>query len=71
MAQVMLLPKGIFGPTKKSKQWETIRKINSYKKMKLRESHLVPLSRQALAILQVLHPLTSNSQYIARSNKDL
>jgi len=33
-------------------------------KMKMKESHLVPLSRQALEILKTLHPLTGNSKYI-------
>ena len=32
--------------------------------MKMKESHLVPLSRQALEILKTLHPLTCNSKYI-------
>lgn len=34
------------------------------RKMKMREPHLVPLPRQALAILEELHPLTGNGQYL-------
>lgn len=33
-------------------------------KMKMRQSHLVPLSGQSLAILRELHPLTGNSRYV-------
>lgn len=33
-------------------------------KMKMRQPHLVPLSRQAIAILRELHPLTGNGKYI-------
>lgn len=33
-------------------------------KMKMRQSHLVPLSTQAVAILQEIQPLTGKSQYI-------
>ena len=33
-------------------------------RMKMREPHLVPLSRQALEILQDLHPLTGNGRYL-------
>lgn len=41
-------------------------------KMKMRQPHLVPLSRQAIAILEELQPLTSRSQYVfpgGRSSK--
>lgn len=41
-------------------------------KMKMRQPHLVPLSRQAIAILKELQPLTSRSQYVfpgGRSSK--
>ncbi len=40
-------------------------------RMKMREPHLVPLSRQAIEILQELHALTGNSRYLfpsARTN---
>lgn len=33
-------------------------------KMKMRESHLVPLSQQAVAILREIHPLTSHGRYV-------
>ncbi|TWI12719.1 tyrosine-type recombinase/integrase [Aerolutibacter ruishenii] len=33
-------------------------------KMKMRQPHLVPLSRQAVALLEELQPLTSRSQYV-------
>ena len=33
-------------------------------KMKMKEPHIVPLSRQALAILQELQPLTGSSRYV-------
>lgn len=33
-------------------------------KMKMRESHIVPLSRQSLEILKELHPLTGNGKYV-------
>ncbi len=33
-------------------------------KMKLRRPHLVPLSRQAVAILRELHPLTGKGRYV-------
>jgi integrase len=36
----------------------------SASKMKMRADHLVPLSRQALAILQELHPLTGSGRYV-------
>lgn len=41
-------------------------------RMKMREKHVVPLSRQAVEILRELHPLTGNGNYVfpgARSNK--
>lgn len=40
--------------------------------MKMREPHLVPLSSQAIAILQELHPLTGAGRYVfpsARTNQ--
>lgn len=33
-------------------------------RMKMKESHLVPLSRQAIAILKELHPFSGNSKYL-------
>jgi integrase len=33
-------------------------------KMKMRQPHLVPLSRQAVAILRELHPLTGHGRYV-------
>lgn len=33
-------------------------------RMKMREKHIVPLSRQALEVLQELHPLTGSSRYV-------
>lgn len=33
-------------------------------KMKMRQPHLVPLSRQAIEILKELHPLTGNNKYV-------
>lgn len=33
-------------------------------KMKMRDEHLVPLSRQAVALLSELHPLTSSGRYL-------
>lgn len=33
-------------------------------KMKMRQAHLVPLSRQAIALLEEIHPLTNRSQYV-------
>jgi integrase len=38
-------------------------------KMKMREIHLVPLSRQALAILEELRPLTGSSRYLFPSQR--
>ncbi len=40
-------------------------------KMKMRQAHLVPLSRQAVAILRELYPLTGNSKYLFPSVKTL
>lgn len=40
-------------------------------KMKMRNSHIVPLSHQAIDILKTVHPFTKNSRYVfpsARSN---
>ncbi|WP_020481974.1 tyrosine-type recombinase/integrase [Methylomonas sp. MK1] len=40
-------------------------------KMKMREEHIIPLSRQAIAILEEIKPLTSNSRFVfpsVRSN---
>jgi integrase len=38
-------------------------------KMKMRNTHLVPLSKQAIAILKEIHPLTSNSKYVFPSTR--
>lgn len=38
-------------------------------KMKTRRAHLVPLSKQAVAILRELHPLTGRSRYVFPSNR--
>jgi len=38
-------------------------------KMKMRESHIVPLSRQALAILAEIQPLTGGGQYVFPSER--
>lgn len=38
-------------------------------KMKMKEPHLVPLSKQALEILRELHPLTGASQYVFPSGR--
>ncbi|OBU58222.1 tyrosine-type recombinase/integrase [Stenotrophomonas maltophilia] len=40
-------------------------------KMKMGVAHIVPLSKQALAILRELHPLTSKSRYIFPSVRSL
>lgn len=40
-------------------------------KMKMGVAHIVPLSRQALAVLRELHPLTSKSRYIFPSVRSL
>ena len=37
--------------------------------MKMRESHIVPLSRQALAILAEIQPLTGGGQYVFPSER--
>lgn len=42
-----------------AKQWNL-----PAEKMKTREPHLVPLSRQAVAILEELHPLTGRGRYV-------
>lgn len=36
-------------------------------KMKMREKHIVPLSKQAIAILEEIYPLTGNGQYVFTS----
>src|SRR5690606_11315087 len=33
-------------------------------KMKMKEQHIVPLSRQAIEILEAIHPLTGNGKFI-------
>jgi len=38
-------------------------------KMKMKEAHLVPLSRQAIEILKELQPLTGNSKYVFPSTR--
>ena len=40
-------------------------------RMKMRIAHLVPLSKQAVAILRDLHPYTSNSLYVFPGMRDL
>jgi len=40
-------------------------------KMKLKQPHIVPLSNQALAILQELRPLTGNGRYIFPNGRTL
>jgi integrase len=40
-------------------------------KMKMRVQHIVPLSRQAIAIIQEIHPLTGNGQYLFPSERTL
>lgn len=40
------------------------------KRMKMREPHLVPLSTQALAILQEIHPLTGHGKYVFPGERD-
>jgi integrase len=42
-----------------AKQWNI-----PAEKMKMKESHIVPLSRQAIAILKELQPLTGNGRYL-------
>lgn len=38
-------------------------------KMKMKDSHIVPLSRQAIALLRDIHPLTGKKQYVFASNQ--
>jgi integrase len=38
-------------------------------KMKMREQHIVPLSRQALGILREIHPLTGSGRYVFPSER--
>jgi integrase len=38
-------------------------------KMKMREQHIVPLSRQALGILREIHPLTGTGRYVFPSER--
>ena len=38
-------------------------------KMKMKDAHIVPLSRQAIALLQDIHPLTGSKRYVFASNK--
>lgn len=40
-------------------------------KMKMRVQHIVPLSRQAIAIIEELHPLTGNGKYLFPSMRTL
>ena len=40
-------------------------------RMKMRETHLVPLSAQAVAILRELHPLTGTGQYVFPSVRSM
>lgn len=40
-------------------------------RMKMKEPHLVPLSKQALAILTALHPLTGHGQYLFPSGRSI
>ena len=49
--------------------WEQNRWEIPAVKMKMRESHIVPLSRQALTILLELHPHTNRSKYVFPSPK--
>lgn len=42
-----------------NKQWNI-----SAEKMKMKQPHIVPLSDQAISILQEIHPLTSRSRYV-------
>jgi integrase len=39
-------------------------------KMKGGQPHIVPLSRQAVAVLRELHPLTGSSPYVFPANRD-
>lgn len=38
-------------------------------KMKMKDAHIVPLSRQAIALLRDIHPLTGSKRYVFASNK--
>ncbi|MBF6648957.1 integrase arm-type DNA-binding domain-containing protein [Methylobacter sp. BlB1] len=38
-------------------------------KMKMKDAHIVPLSKQAIALLQDIHPLTGSKRYVFASNK--
>lgn len=38
-------------------------------KMKMKEAHIVPLSRQAVALLRDIHPLTGSGRYVFASNQ--
>lgn len=38
-------------------------------KMKMNNAHIVPLSKQAIALLRDIHPLTGNQQYVFASNQ--
>jgi integrase len=38
------------------------------KRMKMREQHMVPLSRQAVALLRELHPITGSGKYVFPSS---
>lgn len=38
-------------------------------KMKMKDAHIVPLSRQAVALLRDIHPLTGNQRYVFASNQ--
>jgi integrase len=49
--------------------WEQNRWEIPAMKMKMRQSHIVPLSRQALTILLELHPHTNRSKYVFPSPK--
>ncbi len=52
--------------------WETASWNIPAERMKMKEAHLVPLSRQAVEILRELHPLTGRSDYLfpsPRTNK--
>ena len=40
-------------------------------KMKMRTQHIVPLSRQTLAVLEELHPLTGSGRYVFPSERTL
>lgn len=49
--------------------WENKRWEISKEKMKLRRPHVVPLSSQALSILEHLQPITGNGKYIFPSSR--